>query len=72
MQYCRKEGNGYYVMKADKDGLLVKQPIETGKTLWGSYLEIKGGVKDDDLLCFPYGKDVKVGVKTKETDEAEW
>lgn len=72
MQYCRKEGNGYYVMKADKDGKLVKQNIETGKTLWGSYIEIKGGIDEEDKLCFPYGKDVKVGVKTKEIDEVNW
>ncbi|MFR7394895.1 MAG: ABC transporter permease [Blautia wexlerae] len=27
---------------------------------------VKGGLSEDDLIAFPYGKDVKEGAKTKE------
>ena len=27
---------------------------------------VKGGLSADDLIAFPYGKDVKEGAKTKE------
>lgn len=27
---------------------------------------VKGGITSDDLIAFPYGKDVKEGAKTKE------
>ncbi|MGN0634343.1 MAG: biotin/lipoyl-binding protein [Oscillospiraceae bacterium] len=68
LHYTRKEGSSYYVMRAGKNGKLEKQYIKTGKIIWGSYIEVKGGISLDDKLCFPYGKDVKEGVKTKESD----
>ncbi len=68
IHYTRKDGAAYYVMKADKNGKLKKQYLNTGKIVWGSYIEVKGGIGYDDMLCFPYGKDVKEGVKTRETD----
>jgi hypothetical protein len=27
---------------------------------------VKGGLSEDDLIAFPYGKDVKEGAKTRE------
>ncbi len=69
IHYTRKDGASYYVMKADKKGKLKKQYLNTGKIVWGSYVEVKGGIKLDDMICFPYGKDVKEGVKTKESDK---
>lgn len=71
LQYVRKDGANYYVMKADKKGKLKKQYVATGKVIWGSYIEIKKGISDSDMICFPYGKNVKEGVKTRETDSVE-
>lgn len=68
MHYTHRDGSGYYVMK-DKDGVLCKQYLKTGKVIWGSYIEIKGGISYDDMICFPYGKDVKEGVKTRRTEK---
>ena len=31
-------------------------------------VEVKAGISLNDKVCFPYGKDVKEGVKTRETD----
>ena len=69
MQYVHKDGGSYYVMKADKKGRLKKQYIKSGKVIWGSYLEILGGITYDDKICFPYGKDVKEGVRTIDSEE---
>lgn len=68
LHYCRQDSEGYYVMKADKKKRLKKQRLVTGKNVWG-VLEVKSGVTRDDKICFPYGKDVKNGVRTKETDK---
>ncbi len=68
MWYLHREGSGYYVMKADENGLLKKQYVRTGKELYGMVVEIKGGLSVKDKICFPYGKDVKEGIKTHETD----
>lgn len=64
----RKESGQSYVMKRGEDGKLVKQYVETGKTIWGSYIEIKSGLTYDDYIAFPYGKTAKEGVSTKEVD----
>lgn len=63
--YIRDENGRSYVYK-DVDGKLEKQQVKTGKNLWGSYLEIKSGITEDDYICFPYG--VTEGEKTKITD----
>ena len=70
--YLHKEGSVYYAMKADEDGLLKKQYVKTGRIVWGSSIEVMKGLSADDMICFPYGNDVKEGVKTRETDEAIW
>jgi len=41
--------------------VLKKEYVLTGKSLWGSYLEIKGGLTRKDSIAFPYGKGVKEG-----------
>ncbi|MBQ1433876.1 MAG: secretion protein HlyD [Ruminococcus sp.] len=70
MAYVRQEGGEYYIMKADKDNKLTKQYVKTGQISYlGAYIEIKGGLTKNDKLCFPYGTDVKEGVRTKETTE---
>ncbi|MGN1224422.1 MAG: hypothetical protein ACI4TG_04875, partial [Ruminococcus sp.] len=72
LQYVREENGQYYVMKANDQNRLVKQPIQTGKIRYGAEIEIKSGVEETDRICFPYGKDVKEGVRTKDTDEVQW
>ena len=42
--------------------------MTTGKALWGSYTEILSGLTVDDLIAFPYGKNVKQGAPTEEGD----
>ena len=39
-----------------------------GKSLWGSYKEILGGLTEEDLIAFPYGKNLKEGAETVEID----
>ncbi|MBR1739657.1 MAG: biotin/lipoyl-binding protein [Ruminococcus sp.] len=67
--YVRQEGSKYYVMKDDGNGKLVKQYVRVGKTMWDVYIEVKGGLTSEDKLCFPYGKDVVEGVKTRDSEE---
>ena len=61
-----------YVMMADENNQLKKQYVVTGKTVYGSAIEIKSGLTEDDKIAFPYGKDVKEGVRTKDTDDVQW
>ena len=65
--YIRSDTNGKYVM-AESNGKLVKKYIKTGKSLWGYVQEIKSGIDENDKIAFPYGKDVKEGVATKEAE----
>ena len=53
------------------DGLLEKRYVSTGKSLWGSYTEILSGLTSEDLIAFPYGKNVKAGAETREADISE-
>ena len=62
----REDEVGEYVMKADENEQLKKQYISTGKSLWGSYVEIKEGVTLEDRLAFPYGKAVREGAPVVE------
>ena len=62
----REDDEGEYVMKADENEQLKKQYISTGKSLWGSYVEIKEGVTLEDRLAFPYGKAVREGAPVVE------
>ena len=67
----REDEGGEYVMKADENEHLQKQYIITGKSLWGSYAEIKEGVTMDDRLAFPYGKTVREGAPVVDGDYFE-
>ena len=58
-----KENNNYYIMK-EVDGRLKKVYVKTGKTMWGSEIEIRSGLHDGDYLAFPYAQNAKEGVKT--------
>ena len=67
--YIRKENGQSYVYIRGADGLLKKQYVRTGKTLYGSTVEVKEGLSIDDAIAFPYGKNVKEGAKTKVASE---
>ena len=67
----REDEEGEYVMKADENEHLQKQYVTTGKSLWGSYVEIKEGVTMEDRLAFPYGKTVREGAPVVDGDYFE-
>lgn len=69
VHYVRQEGGDYYIMKADKNNRLVKQYVKVGKIMYGYAIEIKGGLSMSDRICFPFGTDVKEGVRTKDSTE---
>ena len=46
--------------------LLKKQYVVTGRTVYGSAVEIKSGLTEEDMIAFPYGKDVVEGALTTE------
>lgn len=60
--FLRTEMGRSYVYVMGADGLLEKRFVTTGKALWGSYTEIVEGITEEDMLAFPYGKNVKPGV----------
>ena len=42
--------------------------MTVGKSLWGSYTQVLSGLTEEDLVAFPYGKNVKAGAPTVESD----
>lgn len=67
--YVRDENGQSYVYIAGENDRLVKQYVKTGKIVYGEQIEIKEGLTIDDRIAFPYGKNVKEGVKIKENSE---
>ena len=63
----REENGNSYVMK-EKDGVLVKQYVETGKIIYGEAIEIKKGLSEDDRIAFPYGNGAKEGMAVSQDD----
>ena len=68
LAYIRDEGGETFVYIADENNRLKKQVVDTGAILYGYYQEIKSGLTSEDLITFPYGKNVKEGVKTETVD----
>lgn len=66
--YVREEDGRYYVLKADEENRLVKQYVQTGRTLYGSSIEIKSGLQETDRIAFPYGKTAKEGIKAVDAE----
>ena len=64
----RTEQGQSYIYVLGEDGRLEKRYVTTGKSLWGSYTEILNGLTAEDYLAFPYGKNVRPGVKAVEGD----
>ena len=68
--YIRTEDKKNYVYIRDKKTKrLKKQYVEVGKTMNGQYMEIISGLTDEDNIAFPYGKNLREGVKTKISED---
>ncbi|MDD7218961.1 MAG: hypothetical protein PUI16_03055 [Clostridia bacterium] len=64
--FVKSENGKNYVYK-DVKGRLKKQEIVTGATVDSGYsILVKSGLDQEDLIAFPYGKDVIEGAKTNE------
>jgi len=61
--YVRKESGKSYVFVCDENDRLVKRYVETGKSYDGYYIEILSGLSLRDFIVFPYGSNVREGVK---------
>ena len=66
--FLRTENGISYVYVRGEDGLLEKRQVVTGKSLWGSYTQILEGLTEEDYIAFPYGKNIKPGAPTAESD----
>ena len=64
--FIRSENGKSYVMARGENGKLEKRWVQTGRNLWGSYTQIRGGLTVDDFVAFPYGRDVAEGAGTTE------
>jgi len=69
--FLRTEQGKSYVYVLGKEGKLEKRDVVTGKSLYGSYTEILSGITEEDLIAFPYGKNVKEGAPAQEQDISE-
>lgn len=63
MPFVRTEKGRSFVYVLGENGRLEERTVTTGKSLWGSYVEILDGLSVTDQIAFPYGKNVKAGVK---------
>lgn len=63
--FVMSENGNSYVMK-QVDGKLEKCYVKTGKSYWGSYVEILSGLNEDDYVAFPYLSSAVEGTKTTE------
>ena len=64
--FIREDNGKSYVMVRNEDGRLEQRWVQTGRDLWGSYTQIRGGLTIDDYVAFPYGRDVVEGAHTQE------
>ena len=69
--FLRTEQGKTYVYVMGENGRLEKRFVQTGKALWGSYMEILSGISEEDLIAFPYGKNVKPGAIAQEGDMSD-
>lgn len=66
--FVRSEKGEHWIYVRGTDGKLEKRSVQVGKVLWGSYYEILSPLGEEDFLAFPYGKQVKDGAPTVESD----
>lgn len=64
--FIRTDNGKSYVMARGEDGRLEQRWVQTGRDLWGSYTQIRGGLTINDYVAFPYGRDVVEGAHTQE------
>jgi len=69
--FILNENGSSYVYVRNEEGKLEKRRIETGESLWGSYLRIVSGLTMDDRIAFPYDKNAKDGAATREAELSE-
>ena len=62
--FIRREGGQSFVFVRDGSGKLEKREIVTGRSLWGSYTQILGGLGREEYVAFPYGRSIREGAKT--------
>lgn len=66
--FILNEGGKSYVYVRNASGLLEKRSVQTGANLWGSYVEIRGGIDENAFIAFPYGRAVQDGAPTAQGD----
>jgi hypothetical protein len=66
--FVRSEKGQHWIYVRGADGNLEKRNVRVGKVLWGSYYEILSPLGEEDYLAFPYGKQIKDGAPTVESD----
>ena len=69
--FIRTDNGKSYVMARGEDGKLEQRWVQTGRDLWGSYTQIRGGLTTEDYVAFPYGRDVTEGARTVEATADE-
>jgi multidrug efflux pump subunit AcrA (membrane-fusion protein) len=69
--FLRTEQGKSYVYVLGEDGRLEQRLVKTGKALWGSYMEILSGLTEEDMVAFPYGKNVRDGAIAVEGDMSD-
>ena len=62
--FLRSENGKSYVWAAGEKGL-EKRFVNTGGSLWGSYIQITEGLEGVSYLAFPYGNSLRTGQKTE-------
>ena len=70
--YIRSDDVGRYVLKVGSDQRVHKEYIQTGKTVYNEYLEIKSdNLSQDDYIAFPYGTAAIEGAKANLPEDVE-
>ena len=69
--FIRTENGKSYVYVLGEDDKLERREVATGRNLWGSYTQIKGGLSRGDFIAFPYG-DAAEGAKAVVAEAAEF
>lgn len=69
--YCKQEDGKTIVYIRGKKGKLKRREVTTGRTVWGSCIEILDGLSEDDYIAFPYSDTSKEGVRCKVVDYLE-
>lgn len=64
-EFVRNKDGKDFVYVENKAHQLEKRTVQVGKNFYGSMLEIKSGLTEEDNIAFPYGKKVKEGVKVR-------